>query len=73
MVMITSGIPDQHLLDRDRGQPAADAAGGVARHELDGLDIDRAAEPGLQPARAARVIDARAALARTVPIRPVRS
>ena len=39
-------------------------AGDVLRQQLDRLDVDRAAEPGLQPARAARVVDARATLER---------
>ena len=36
------------------------SAGDVLRQHFDRLDVDRAAEPGDQPARAARVIDARA-------------
>ena len=39
-------------------------AGDVLCQQFDRLDVDRAAEPGLQPARAARVIDARATLER---------
>ena len=54
------GIPQQHLLDRDVGEPALAFGRDVLRaEEFDGLDIDRAAEPGLEPARPARVIDAR--------------
>ena len=54
------GIPQQHLLDRDDREPALALGRDIARAEkLDGLDVDRAAEPGLQPARPARVVDAR--------------
>ncbi len=44
-------VPQHHLLDRDIGQPAFALAGDVARQKLDGLDIDRAAKPGGEPAR----------------------
>src|SRR6516162_9873222 len=58
------GIPQQHLLDRDVGEPAARAACDVLRDELDRLHIDRAAEPGLEPARPAGVVDARPSVGR---------
>ena len=55
------GIPLQHLLDRDGSEPAFGFTGDIARtEEFNGLDIDRAAEPGFQAARPAGIIDARA-------------
>src|SRR5215471_977963 len=54
------GIPQQHLLDRDNCEPALALARDIARAKIfDGLDIDRAAEPGLEPARPAGIVDAR--------------
>src|SRR3954470_8322556 len=57
-------IPQQHLLDRDIGEAAARATGDVARDQFDRLYVDRAAEPGLEPARPAGVVDARPLLER---------
>src|SRR6185295_1195165 len=53
-------IPDKYLLDLDRVEPTPAFCRNVACTEiLDRLNIDRAAEPRLQPTRSARVIDAR--------------
>src|SRR5262245_10254735 len=57
-------IPEQHLLDRDVREAAARAAGDVLREDHDRLYVYRAAETGLEPARPAGVVDARAALRR---------
>ncbi len=51
------GIPRQHLFHRHGRHAAALTAGDIMRAEkLDGLYIDRTAEPGFQSARAARVV-----------------
>src|SRR5262245_14832409 len=57
-------IPKKHLLEGDVCKAATRATGDVLREELDRLHVDRAAEAGLEPARPARVIDARTALRR---------
>src|SRR5262249_55478348 len=59
------GIPKQHLLDGHDRQPTLTISRHVARAEkLDCLHIDRTAEPGLEPARPARVIHTRPPLRR---------
>ena len=64
-------IPRQHLLDRDLHQPAlAQRRGDVGRADpLDRLHVDRPGEAGVESARPAPVVDARAALARNLATR----
>src|SRR5215813_12763568 len=57
-------VPEQDLLDRNVGKSAAGGARDVLSEEFDRLDVDRAAETGLEPAWSARIVDARPALAR---------
>ena len=65
MVTITSGFHSSTCSTETVGEPALALGRDVARaEEFDGLDVDRAAEPGFEPARTARVIDARAAVRR---------
>ena len=64
MVMMTSGFHSSTCSIETLASPPRVRAGDVLRQQLDRLDVDRAAEPGLQPARAARVVDARAPLGR---------
>ena len=60
MVTMTSGFHSSTCSIETLASPPRRSAGDVARaQELDRLDVDRAAEPGLEPARPARVIDAR--------------
>src|ERR1700682_5037582 len=52
-------IPDQNLLNRNIGEAAGRFSCNIAADQFDGLDVDRAAEPGCEPLLPARVIDPR--------------
>ena len=64
MVTMTSGFHSSTCSIETLARPPRVPPATLLRQELDGLDIDRAAEPGLEPARPARVVDARPLLAR---------
>ena len=61
MVTMTSGSHFSTCSTETTASPPLVLARDIARAEkFDGLDIDGAAEPGLEPVRSARVVDARA-------------